>query len=261
MAAPRATGPGRSARALVASLLFLLAGTLPARAAPVDLELVLAVDVSYSVDSDEAQLQRRGYMEALVHPRVLQAMTGGPNKAVAIAYMEWAGNFHNRIVVNWTRIASRADAEAFVARLAAVPPSGASRTSISGAIDFAARMFDDNGFEGTRLVIDVSGDGRNNHGRPSYAARDDAIAKGITVNGLPIVTGSNNFGRPPEEDLVDHYRDEVIGGPGAFLVVAEGFEAFTNAVLSKLIREVAGEAGIDPQSAEGTNVIATPFMQ
>jgi hypothetical protein len=122
-------------------------------------------------------------------------------------------------------------------------------------------MFDDNGFEGTRLVIDVSGDGRNNQGRPAWAARDEAIARGITINGLPITSGNPNFGRPPEDDLVDHYRDEVIGGPGAFLVVAEGFGAFTNAVLSKLVREVAGEAGTDAQSAAGSNIIEIPFMQ
>jgi hypothetical protein len=241
--------------------LLLVLAALPARAVPVDLELVLAVDVSYSVDGEEAQLQRQGYFDALVHPRVLQAIAGGPNRAIAVAYMEWAGNFHNRIIVGWTLIRDRASAEAFVARIAASPPTGASRTSISGAIDFSARMFDDNGFEGTRLVIDVSGDGRNNQGRPAWAARDDAIARGITINGLPITSGNPNFGRPPEDDLVDHYRDEVIGGPGAFLVVAEGFGAFTNAVLSKLVREVAGEAGTDPQSAEGSNVIEIPFMQ
>jgi len=242
------------------ALLVLLAAS-PARAVPVDLELVLAVDVSYSVDAEEAQLQRQGYFEALVHPRVLQAIAGGPNRAIAVAYMEWAGNFHTRIIVGWTLIRDRASAEAFVARIAASPPTGASRTSISGAIDFAVRMFDDNGFEGTRQVIDVSGDGRNNQGRPAWAARDDAVARGMTINGLPITSGNPNFGRPAEDDLVEHYRDEVIGGPGAFLVVAEGFGAFTNAVLSKLVREVAGEAGTDPQSAAGSNVIEIPFMQ
>lgn len=246
---------------LGAALLSLLIATSPAQAVPVDLELVLAIDVSYSVDNEEAQLQRQGYFDALVHPRVLQAIAGGPNKAIAVAYMEWAGNFHNRIVADWTIIRDRASAEAFVARIAATIPTRASRTSISGAIDFAVRMFDDNGFEGTRRVIDVSGDGKNNQGRPAWAARDDAVARGITINGLPIVGGAPNFGQPPEDDLVDHYRDEVIGGPGAFLVVAEGFNAFTNAVLSKLVREVAGEAGIDPQSAAGSNRIATPFMQ
>jgi hypothetical protein len=245
---------------LAAALLILGIAAAPARAVPVDLELVLAIDVSYSVDAEESRLQRQGYFDALVHPRVLQAIAGGPNRAIAVAYMEWAGNFYNRIVADWTLIRTKADAEAFVARIAAVPHRGASRTSISGAIDFAVRMFDNNGYEGTRQVIDVSGDGRNNQGRPSWAARDDAVAKGITINGLPILSGNPNFGQPQEEGLVDHYRDEVIGGPGAFLVVAESFEAFTHAVLSKLVREVAGEAGTDPQSAD-TNFSATPFMQ
>ncbi|MBI3506404.1 MAG: DUF1194 domain-containing protein [Proteobacteria bacterium] len=234
--------------------------TNPARAVPVDLELVLAIDVSYSVDAEEARLQRQGYFDALVHPRVLQAIAGGPNRAIAVAYMEWAGNFYNRIVADWAIIRDRASAEEFIARINAIPPRSASRTSISGAIDFSVRMFDDNGFEGTRKVIDVSGDGRNNQGRPAWQARDDAVAKGITINGLPITSGNTNFGQPQEEGLVEHYRDEVIGGQGAFLVVAQGFTDFTNAVLSKLVREVAGEAGVDPQSA-GSNFIETPFMQ
>jgi hypothetical protein len=232
-----------------------------AHAEAVDLELVLAVDVSYSVDAEEARLQRQGYFDALVHPRVLQAIAAGPNRAIAVAYMEWAGNWHNKIVAGWTVIRDRASAEAFVARIAAVPPQSASRTSISGAIDFAVAMLEGSGFEGARRVIDISGDGRNNQGRPASVARDEAVARGITINGLPVVSGNPDFGRPPEEGLVEHYRDEVIGGPGAFLVVAQGFAAFTNAVLSKLVREVAGEAAFDPQSAEGSNLSATPFMQ
>ncbi|MBL8808214.1 MAG: DUF1194 domain-containing protein [Rhodospirillales bacterium] len=248
-------------RAAAFAFLLFFCGTPGARAEPVDLTLVLAVDVSYSVDADEAQLQRQGYFDALVHPRVLQAIAGGPNRAIAVAYMEWAGNWHNKIVAGWTVIRDRASAQAFVDRIAAVPSQPASRTSISGAIDFAVAMLEDSGFETARRVIDVSGDGRNNQGRPAWAARDDAVARGITINGLPIVTGNPDFGRPPDEGLVDHYQDEVIGGPGAFLVVAQGFAAFTNAVLSKLVREVAGTAALDPQSAEGSNFIATPFMQ
>ncbi len=249
------------ARAALLALCVSLVSAAGARAAPVDLELVLAIDVSYSVDAEEARLQRQGYFDALVHPRVLQAIAGGPNRSIAIAYMEWAGNWHNKIVADWTVVRDKASAEAFVAKIAAVPHQSASRTSISGAIDFAVRMFDGNGFDGTRRVIDVSGDGRNNQGRPAWAARDDAVAKGITINGLPILSGNPNFGQPQEEGLVDHYRDEVIGGPGAFLVVAESFEAFTNAVLSKLVREVAGEAAFHAQSAEGSKDSATPFMQ
>lgn len=242
--------------ALLAAVLCVLSAA-GARAVPVDLELVLAIDVSYSVDAEEARLQRQGYFDALVHPRVLQAISGGPNRAIAIAYMEWAGNWHNKIVADWTVIRDRASAEAFVAKIAAIPHQSASRTSISGAIDFAVRMFENNGFESARRVIDVSGDGRNNQGRPAWAARDDAVAKGITINGLPILSGNPNFGQAQEEGLADHYRDEVIGGPGAFLVVAESFEAFTNAVLSKLVREVAGEAAFDAQSADGAGRTAS----
>lgn len=255
----------RHAAKFARAALFALFAALPAvntaHAEAVDLELVLAIDVSYSVDAEEARLQRQGYFDALVHPRVLQAIASGPNRAIAVAYMEWAGNWHNKIVAGWTVIRDRASAEAFVTRISAVPPQSASRTSISGAIDFAVGMFDGNGFQGARRVIDISGDGRNNQGRPVAEARDDAVVRGITINGLPIVTGNPDFGRPPDEGLVDHYRDEVIGGPGAFLVVAQGFAAFTNAVLSKLVREVAGGAALDPQSAEGSNFIATPFMQ
>ena len=212
----------------------------PAAAVPVDLELVLAVDVSYSVDAEEARLQREGYFAALRHPRVQQAIVSGAHRAIAIAYLEWAGSAYQRIVAGWTLLRSPADIEAFIARIDAVPARPASRTSISGAIDFAAAMFDDNGFEGTRLVIDVSGDGRNNHGRPVTDARDAAVAKGITINGLPILSGNENFGRPAEDGLEEHYRDEVIGGPGAFVIAAESFAKFTSAVLSKLVREVSG---------------------
>ncbi len=249
-------------RALFAFLLMLLAvaGTpRPAAAVPVDLELVLAIDVSFSVDAEEARLQREGYFTALRHPRVLQAIASGPNRGIAAIYIEWAGSTYQRVVADWTLLRDRASVEAFIARIDANPARSASRTSISGAIDFAVRLFDNNGFEGTRRVIDVSGDGRNNHGRPVTDARDEAVAKGITINGLPILSGNENFGRPAEEGLEDHYRDEVIGGPGAFVIAAESFANFTSAVLSKLVREISS-APLDPQAA-GSNFNDTPFMQ
>ena len=222
-------------------LVVLLAGLRhPAFAVPVDLELVLAVDVSYSVDADEARLQREGYFAALRHPRVLQAVSSGPHRAIAVTYVEWAGSFYQRVVADWTVLRDAASIENFIARIAAVQQQPASRTSISGAIDFSARLFDDNGYEGTRLVIDVSGDGRNNHGRPARDARDAAVAKGITINGLPILSGNENFGRPAEYGLGEHYSEEVIGGPGAFVIPAESFANFTSAILSKLVREIAG---------------------
>ena len=221
-----------------AVLAAVLAGLRhPVFAAPVDLELVLAIDVSYSVDAEEARLQREGYFAALRHPRVVQAVSSGPHRAIAATYVEWAGSFYQRVVADWTVLRDAASIENFIAQISAVPQQPASRTSISGAIDFSARLFDDNGYEGTRLVIDVSGDGRNNHGRP---ARDAAVAKGITINGLPILSGNENFGRPAEEGLEEHYREEVIGGPGAFVIPAESFANFTSAILSKLVREIAG---------------------
>lgn len=221
----------------------------PVAALPVDLELVLAVDVSRSVDPEEAKLQREGYLEALVHPRVLQAIRSGGLGKIAVTYVEWAGVDTQYTVVPWTLIEDDKSAAAFTARVAAAPYNARNWTSISGAIDYSVRLFEDNGFEGTRRVIDVSGDGRTNQGRSSAAARDDAVAAGITINGLPVVNERMNFYRPPEYDLDVYYRDNVIGGPGAFMIVAENFNAFTGAVLSKLIREIAGNA-VDTTVAE-----------
>jgi len=242
MPGTRATWIGLRRATLVIFLAVAACGAVfrPASAVPVDLELVLAIDVSYSVDAEEARLQREGYFAALRHPRVLQAIASGPYRGIAVVYVEWAGSFYQRVVADWTLLRGAADVEAFVARIAAMPAQSASRTSISGAIDFSAALFDNNGYEGTRLVIDVSGDGRNNHGRPVTDARDAAVAKGITINGLPILSGNENFGRPAEEGLEEHYREDVIGGPGAFVIAAESFAKFTSAVLSKLVREISG---------------------
>jgi hypothetical protein len=226
-------------RLLVVLVLLLL--PVAAHAVPVDLELVLAIDVSRSVDPEEAKLQREGYIAALTHSRVLQAIRSGPNRRIAITYFEWAGTNFQRIVVPWTVIEDETTAQRFVEQIAASNYVSWSWTSISGAIDYAVPLFEDNGFEGTRRVIDVSGDGRNNQGRPAEFARDDAVARGITINGLPIVNDRANFGRPPEYDLEDYYRNAVIGGQGAFLVLAEDFSSFAGAILSKLIREVAGD--------------------
>jgi hypothetical protein len=225
------------------AVVALLALNGPAAALPVDLELVLAVDVSRSVDPEEAKLQREGYLAALVHPRVLQAIRSGPLGKIAVTYVEWAGIDTQYTVVPWTVIEDDQSAEVFTSRIAAAPYNARNWTSVSGAIDYAVRLFEDNGFEGTRRVIDVSGDGRTNQGRPSSAARDDAVAAGITINGLPVVNERMNFYRPPEYDLDVYYRDNVIGGPGAFMIVAENFNAFTGAILSKLIREIASVPG------------------
>lgn len=214
------------------ALLFILACVVanvaaPALALPVDLQLVLAVDVSRSIDAEEAKLQREGYIAALAHPRVLQAICSGALGRIAVAYIEWAGSDYQRTVVDWSVIDGEASAKQFIEKLAEASYVSRNWTSISGAIDYAMYMFQHPaGFQSARRVVDVSGDGRNNEGRESDDARDEAVAAGVTINGLPIVNDRPNFGRPPEPDLDVFYREHVIGGQGAFLIVAENFSSF-----------------------------------
>jgi Protein of unknown function (DUF1194) len=216
----------------------------PAYAAEVvDVALVLAVDVSRSIDPDEARLQREGYRSALTDPRVVEVIRGGMVGAIGLAYVEWGGIEYQRLVLPWARIAGLADAEAWSERLAQAPRASLSWTSISGGIDFSRQVLSEAPFEATRRVIDVSGDGVNNSGGPAEDARDRAVEQGIVINGLPIVNDRPTFGRIPPVPLDDYYRDNVIGGPGAFVIVAESFESFGNAVKRKLIREIAGLAG------------------
>lgn len=207
----------------------------------VDLELVLAVDVSLSIDAGEARLQRDGYVAAFRDSQVLAAIKGGILGRIAVTYFEWANSAHNHLVVGWTLIDSPAAAETFATALSERRPGPAHYTSISGAIDFGATLFRDNGFEGTRQVIDVSGDGPNNWGDLVVHARDRAVAQGFTINGLPILDeGPGPFGRYNIPNLDLYYRDCVIGGPAAFIVVAENFDAFASAIRRKLILEIAG---------------------
>jgi hypothetical protein len=216
----------------------------PARAdEPVDVALVLAVDVSRSIDEDEARLQREGYRAAVSDPRVVEAIRGGMLGGIAIAYTEWAGIEYQRLVVPWTRIGNQRDAEGWAEALVQAPRASLSWTSVSGAIDHARRVMAECPYEPTRRVIDVSGDGVNNSGPPAEQARDRAVAEGITINGLPILNDRPTFGRPPPIPLDQYFRESVIGGQGAFMVVAEDFESFGNAVRRKLIREIAGLGG------------------
>jgi hypothetical protein len=211
-----------------------------ALAAPVDLELVLAVDVSLSVDEEEARQQRDGYLGALVHPDVVWAIEQGPLGRIAVTYVEWAGEGFQRTVVDWALIDGAESAAAFARRLAGQRIATGPYTAIGSLIDFAVLSFARNGFEGTRLVIDISGDGPSNSGRPVWEARDAAAARGIVINGLPII---NLRPDPPggwQSPWLDyHYETKVIGGPGAFMVIARGFEDFAATILRKLIREVA----------------------
>lgn len=219
--------------------------TRPARAEgePVDVLLVLAVDVSRSVDEDEARLQREGYRSAVSDPAVVEAIRGGMLGAIGLAYVEWGGAEYQRLLLPWTRIASQSDANAWSDRLMEAPRASLSWTSISAGLEFSGRTLDAAPFEALRRVIDVSGDGVNNSGGPVEQARDRLVAEGITINGLPIVNDRPTFGRVPPVALDLYYRDSVIGGPGAFVIVAEDFKSFGNAVRRKLIREIAGLPG------------------
>jgi uncharacterized protein DUF1194 len=207
---------------------------------PVDVLLVLAVDVSRSVDEDEARLQREGYRNAVSDSLVVDAVRGGMIGAIGVAYVEWAGAEYQRLVLPWTRIASRADAFAWATKLDEAPRASLSWTSISGALDFSQRVLAEAPFEGTRRVIDVSGDGVNNSGGPVEAARDKLVAEGVTINGLPIMNDRPTFGRLPPVPLDEYFRESVVGGPGSFVIPAEDFQAFGQAVKRKLIREIAG---------------------
>ncbi len=242
---------------LVSLLLLLLALAEPARAEPVDLELVLAVDVSPSMDDFEAEQQRQGYLAALAHPAVLAAIAGGELGRIAVSYVEWAGEDHQRTVVGWSLIDDAESARAFAERLAARPVGGAPYTSISAAIDFARRSFASNGFEGRRRVIDISGDGPNSAGRPVEAARDEAIADGITINGLPVFNARPNpDGAGLAVDLDLYYELKVIGGPGAFSMIAE-LDAFAPTILRKLVREIAAPKPGPPVPGAGPSRLAS----
>jgi hypothetical protein len=206
--------------------------------------LVIAVDVSYSMDVDEQTLQREGFIQAfrsaLVHASIREGLTG----RIAVAYMEWAGAWDQKVILPWTVLEGPESANAFAERLAEAPTRRAQRTSISGAIDFGVKLLAESGFTALRQVIDVSGDGPNNQGRPVTVARDEALARGITINGLPIMLKTPGYFDIPDLDL--YFRDCVIGGQGAFMVPAREREQFREAVKTKIILEVAGRTPPEP---------------
>src|SRR4051794_40142988 len=225
--------------ALVGSLASL-AAPLPARAAtPVDLQLVLAVDVSRSIDEVEAELQRRGYVEALTSQRVIDAIVSGEHKRIALCYVEWAGTHYQVVVIDWTVIDSPAAARRFADKLAEAPRTSQSWTAVGAALAFAGQRFDNSGFESKRRVIDVSGDGRTNDGPPAELVRDRLVSQGIVINGLPVMMNRSNFGRPPDSGLDKYYEENVIGGPGSFMIAAASFDDFGPAVRSQLGREIS----------------------
>jgi hypothetical protein len=237
-------------------LAFSFAGlSQGAVALEVDVQLVLAVDVSRSIDEDEAKLQRQGYIDAFTDKNVLNAMLGGEHHRIAVAYVEWAGTAYQQTIIDWTVIDSPQAARLFAERLSEAPRSAEMWTSISAGILYSAAKFENNGFEGKRKVIDVSGDGRNNSGPDMATAREAVLSKGISINGLPVVNDRPNFGRPPEKDLDIYYEQNVIGGPGAFMIVAKDFSDFTRAVRAKLIREISDRT---PTDGKTVNAAALP---
>jgi hypothetical protein len=233
----------RRACGTVLALLLALAGAGTAAADKVDIQLVLAVDASGSVDRVRFELQKQGYVAAFRNPRVLRAIRSGANQAIAVTMAQWTGPRLHVQVIPWMVIRDGETAEAVAAAIEKAPRSlFGGGTSISGAIDYGLALFALSEHQGARQVIDISGDGSNNTGRPVTRARDDAVAAGIGINGLPILS--------LEPDLDRYYQDNVIGGPGAFVIPAQSYDTFADAILKKLIMEIAAKTVIDAPSAQ-----------
>jgi Protein of unknown function (DUF1194) len=234
-------------------LLALLAFGRDARAQNTDLLLVLAADVSRSIDEGEFELQRKGYAAALSDPRVLAAIRGGTTGTIAVCFVEWSGAGEQMVVADWIVIRDDEDAGSLSATILAAPRSFMGRTSISGAIDFAMERFAAAKPRSNRRIIDISGDGTNNSGRLVSEARDQALAEGVTINGLAIVNDKPNpgyaFHTQPPGGLPEWYRQNVIGGPGAFLRVVEDFRSFADAMTNKLVSEIVAVASPERHAA------------
>ena len=225
------------------AILSVLAGgarSAPARAEPVDVELVFAADGSGSIDEDELRLQRKGWGDALTSRDVLDGIKDGAVGAIAVAFMEWGGPQSQVLIVDWHIIRDEASARVFADKLLAAPRGATGYNSISNAIDFSVRLVETNSHEGTRRVIDVSGDGPNIGGRPIEAARADALGKGFVINALAIRRPGGRPGGPGGMALEDYYRESVIGGPGSFVEIADEARPFALAARRKLLTEIAG---------------------
>ena len=214
----------------------------PATPQAVDLELVLATDNSQSIDPSEARLQRQGVAAAFRHPEVIRAIQSGSLGRIAVAYLDWSSVPYTRLSVDWRIVSDKASAEAFANALLKAPPAFGSGTAIGEAIGLAAQLIELNNIQGTQRTIDVSGDGPNNRGRPVYDVRDEVVAKGITINGLPVVS-TGEYGQGEwgiyYGDLENYYRNCVIGGPRSFALPAKGFEEFAAAIRHKLVLEIS----------------------
>jgi hypothetical protein len=222
----------------LAAGLALGLGQSPAQAEEVDLELILAVDISGSMEYEEALTQRRGYIEALRHPQVIEAIQSGLLGRIAVTVVEWAGPGIQFVAVPWTVVADEASAETIASTLSASPLFQYRGTSISSSLLFASALFEDNGFEGTRRVIDVSGDGPNNMGVSVVYVRDMVLAEGIVINGLPIMINPSGMGLSMV-GLDVYYEDCVIGGPGSFIIPVNSADQFAEAIRRKLVLEIA----------------------
>ncbi len=209
----------------------------------VDLELVLAVDISRSMDLEEAALQRQGFVRAFRHRDVIDAIQRGRLGRIAVTYVEWGSAQYQRTRVDWSEVADASSAATFAEAVERSSVMLVEWTSISGAIAFGAQSFEANGFRSERRIIDISGDGPNNNGGYVNLARDRAVAGGIVINGLPIINDRpNTYGYPLMPDLDLYYEDCIIGGPGSFIVAADGFKDFARAILRKMVTEIAGRA-------------------
>jgi len=237
----RATAWRASLHGAIAALSLLLVPESTA-AEQVDVELVLAVDVSLSMSPDELEIQRNGYAAALTDDRVIEAIASGAHGKIAVTYFEWAGSTSHHVIVPWTTIASRADAERVATQLSALPPNSARRTSISSALEFSADLFAESQFRGMKRVIDISGDGPNNQGPPVDLIRDEVTRQGIVINGLPLMTNGGLSSAYDVDDLDRYYTDCVIGGPGAFMIPVNDWSQFPEAIRRKLVLELAGPA-------------------
>ena len=233
----------RSAVLGLSSAALLLWAGHAADAENVDLQLILTSDVSRSIDNDEFKLEREGYAAALENPQVLSAIRSGPIGAIAISFVEWSSVGEQKVVVDWSVIRDGEGAAVVAAQIRAAPRSFVGHTSISDGLDFAAKRFEVSGHSSPRRVIDVAGDGTNNSGRPISDARDDAVAKGVVVNGLAIINLNPNFGfiahTQPTGGLPAYYKENVIGGPGSFVMQIDDFESFADAMVQKLVTEIS----------------------
>ncbi len=214
-----------------------------ARAETVDMLLVLAADVSRSIDDGEFNLQRKGYAAAMTDPRVLRAIVSGRHHGIAVTFIEWSGASDQNVVVDWTVVRDEEAAGSIAATMLSAPRSFLGRTSISAAIDFAMERLAAAPATGDKRIIDISGDGTSNSGRVVTEARDDAVAAGVTINGLAIINTQANpgyaFHTQPPGGLPKYYEENVIGGPGAFMLHIENFESFAEAITRKMVTEIA----------------------